>query len=293
MKIITLLLTCFISLSIFGQNWCLDQTVWTYYTGNVVNDGTTNVLYLTDTVVDGQSCHKLEVRSDIFGYEQSYLYTYESNDTVFFYHEGYGFWPTYFFNAAIGDTIWHREPYHDTICQTVWPFIVDSVGTVEMMGDSLRYYRYTRLDTNLVHPQRLEVAEKLGAINDFMRPGATCLFNEEVNLYNLNCYEDLTLAFIKLIPHIDCEIISGIEGVQVQNLFEVHPNPATNSLYISIADEYAWRFQIMDYSGKTQVASEVANESTIIDIALLSGGIYLLKLQLDNGQYAIKRFIKE
>lgn len=292
MKLFPLFLSCCLSLTLMGQHWCLDHTVWTYYTNNLINEGTTNILYISDTVVDGQTCHKLEVRSDIYGFERSYLYSYYSNDTIFFYHYDYGFWPTYFFNAGIGDTIWHRDPYPDAVCQTVWPFIVDSVGTIDLMGDSLRYYRYTSIDTNLVHPAQLEVAEKLGAINDFMMPGATCVFHEEVFLYQLNCYEDVTLAFLKLIPHINCEVISKVTENDYSHQWVLYPNPTGSHLQVKMSSTTDAFYIVMDLQGRILAQGEIQSGG-LLDVSSIPSGLYLLKLQLPNGNHAIKRFVKE
>lgn len=290
MKPITLSITLLITLFTHAQNWCPPGAQWTYYTGNVVNEGTANVFYQKDTVINGINCKKLEVREDIFGYRTYNEYTYTQNDTVFFLYDSV-FWPTYFFNATIGDTIIHRNTYPTADCAMLWEFVVDSTGIAVINGDSLRYYRMNSTDTLLVHPQKLEVMERFGVLNDFMKPWTSCLFYEEVTLYSVNCYKDDSFANYDRIPHIPCKIISGIDVIEDELNLSVYPNPANNQLNISIDGYNITQFRVFDCTGRMVKSNTASGNSVSVDISTLPNGMYLLNLVLNNGQHAIRRFV--
>ena len=69
----------------------------------------------------------------------------------------------------------------------------------------------------------------------------------------------------------------------------IYPNPATTQLTIDVAAQIN-NINILDLTGKI-VFNSTTNES-IIDVSMLSKGIYLLQVNTSNG-IATKRFIKE
>lgn len=291
MKTILLSISLLISVFSQAQNWCPSGAQWIYSTGSVIENGTANVFYQKDTFINGINCKKLEVREDIFAYRTYNEYTYAQGDTVFFLYDSI-FWPTYFFNAAIGDTIVHRNTYPTADCDTFWNFVVDSTATVVINGDSLRYYRMNRVDNTLVHPQRLEVMEKFGVLKGFLKPWTSCLFYEEVTIYGVNCYQDDSFGSYDRIPHIPCKIITGIDGIEDKLNFLVYPNPATNQLNISIDGHTITKYQVMDYPGKVVIDNQLNSSDLSIDVSSLAQGVYLIKLELNNGQFVMRKFIR-
>jgi hypothetical protein len=77
--------------------------------------------------------------------------------------------------------------------------------------------------------------------------------------------------------------------------FSIHPNPAKSELFITAQNTAGnLKVKIFNIEGKllsTQTL-EIANQ-TSIDVSQLMSGIYFLKIEDENGNTAVKKFIKE
>ncbi len=292
------LLLLFLSVSFFlqAQNWCPPGAVWGYSNSGVATNGATTLWYEKDTIVDGRSCGK------IVGYSQYYtnfvsqerdLFTYAVNDTVFFYYEN-AFRPVYFFGASVGDTLTYRSPLDMVECDSFFSLVVDSVATLQINGQSLRYYKATHIGPNAPYPYHMEVVEKFGAINNYLLPFGECSGFIDLFYFDLGCYEDGSFSKYQVNPNITCrDPFTSIYDVELLNTFTLHPNPANTQLSISTEGTAITQYQLLDYSGKQVGQGQAASSTLNIDVAQLPQGIYLLKLELANGQYAVKRFVKE
>ena len=97
------LLSCFLlfSLLVQSQSWCPVGAQWAYRLQCPEMNTHANIWLEKDTIIDSQPCKKIAgIETYLSSRVPVVYYTYESNDTVFFYYQG-DFWPTYFFNAAL------------------------------------------------------------------------------------------------------------------------------------------------------------------------------------------------
>ncbi|VXC03559.1 Cell wall-binding protein [Flavobacterium sp. 9AF] len=73
----------------------------------------------------------------------------------------------------------------------------------------------------------------------------------------------------------------------------VYPNPAQYNLQINVPTQYAnGTFTVIDLTGKEILKGFIENNQSRLDISHLKSGIYILKINNNNGSY-IKRFVKE
>jgi hypothetical protein len=288
-----LLLSLLLSFSFLAQaqNWCPPGAEWAYKTQCPELNGHASLWYEKDTIVGMQPCKKIVGYESYLGSINSYvinIYTFERNDTVFFYDNS-SFWPIYFFNASLGDTLLF-ENQNDPVCDTVLSMLVDSVAIVSVNGENLRYYRAHYIGNN---PPNLEtfsmqVMEKYGALDNHLLPLIVCDGAADPCYYTLGCYND---SIFNLDSTISCRYFySKVEDTKLNVEFTLYPNPATNQLNISIEGQAIAKYQILDFTGAMVISNQADNSELSIDVSQLAQGMYLLRVQLSNGQYVVRKF---
>lgn len=294
MKPLLLSAILFLSLIAQAQNWCPPGATWTYNHYGFDFYGKTDLSYEKDTTINGQA-YKMLVEHTTAIYPmpidwRDTTYTFERNDTVFNIIDG-DVYPIYFFNASLSDTLNLRAFGH---CDSTIKWVVDSVAVSNINGQSLRYYRAKLAVPDIeINPQTMEVMERFGSINNFVVPSFQCLLDDGSS-YRLRCYADDAFSQYRVDTTVTCDYLyNGINKVELNANLTLYPNPATHQLNISIEGHTITQYQVMDYSGKTVITHATVGNNIGIDVTSLPQGIYLIKLELDNGQYAIRRFIHE
>jgi len=85
---------------------------------------------------------------------------------------------------------------------------------------------------------------------------------------------------------------TNIEEVQVST-FEFYPNPTTNQIHLKTDNKLIGSvYTVYDFTGKTILTGKILSEHTVIELANLSSGIYLLNVG-DNLQTKTFKVIKE
>lgn len=71
----------------------------------------------------------------------------------------------------------------------------------------------------------------------------------------------------------------GITNVNVEQTFDVYPNPATNMLAVEVkgTDRKNAIVQLLDVTGKAVITAEVKDEKTLVNISRIAPGMYILK----------------
>lgn len=292
-SLLTILLC--VPLLVFGQSWCPPGAHWSYSLSTFGGGGFAHYMYEKDTVIDGTNCKKLlgysEIQSTVPGPPFA-QFTYESNDTVFFFLDGI-FKPVYYFNAALGDTI--EVPLLNQPCGDMLKIVVDSVSTLQVQGHNLRYYRAT-YDDSTTSPTSIHVVERFGTINEGMIPKAFCEGFGSTFMQTLGCYQDNTISEYQVTPGITCEYYfpTGIaENAALAASITLLPNPATASLSINTGNNSIKQYEVVNIEGRVLITGTLETRNILIDVSAFPTGIYLVKLQLQDGQYILKRFVKE
>lgn len=86
--------------------------------------------------------------------------------------------------------------------------------------------------------------------------------------------------------------ILGVNDIQNQ-LFRMYPNPASESVHLILDREYAdYTIQIYDNTGKLIVSHNTSGSQPIIDVSLLTTGIYFIQIEMEGKVFVEKLLIK-
>ena len=82
------------------------------------------------------------------------------------------------------------------------------------------------------------------------------------------------------------------ESFELQQQIQLYPNPASNTLNLSVAPSLGWNsFEIFTLEGKQIYSQSVVKESVSMDISSYSEGMYFITFQTQKGNTTLK-FIK-
>lgn len=106
----------------------------------------------------------------------------------------------------------------------------------------------------------------------------------------------LTLGYYR-IKAVDADasiVFSGIKMVKLNRQYaapRLTPNPATDKLQLSRSSEAAANLTCLDLTGRTVFRGQISGTNAVIDISMLSPGIYLLQID-ESGRNTTLRFVK-
>ena len=149
--------------------------------------------------------------------------------------------------------------------------VVDSVSVENLFGLEREVFNITGLAPiiGLQSNQKIKIIEGIGFESYGLFPGT---LDELVEV----CYGNLQ----------ECNIISSTKEIQGYQL-SIIPNPSTGKFEIR-TDENLSSVSVYDFQGG-ELGSFYDKE---IDLGHLRAGLYFLKIQLSNGQWAVERVIK-
>jgi len=295
----------------FSQNWCPQGAIWTYNFYSMSSFGYEKVAYEKDTLLNFQPCKKLNVKrvTPIYPFGTGFpptgidtinlpaIFTYSESDTVFFFYKQ-SFHPIYFFNAQIGDTLKVVNFLGVDVCDTIIQQVVDSSGTMQINNETLRFYiaRHINITSQFLYPESITVIEKIGAVDNYILPHFTCVTDDEE--HTLRCYQDDNFSLYQTNSLTDCDYIyTGVSDILGSNNLsvKVFPNPSTSKLIIRSLQDKIGVISFLNLHGQSQnveLISKSAKEYQF-DMRALSTGIYLIKVEMDNGQYLTRRIVKK
>jgi hypothetical protein len=153
----------------------------------------------------------------------------------------------------------------------------------------------------------LETVDARNGNNEILTVTLPCLFEGiPCELTELHCVkvDDEVAATNHEAPYdnwrIDADFVYSEDctlGVSSQedSAFSIHPNPAKNELFLSSQNPSEnLKIKIFNIEGKLLSSQTLALEKqTSIDVSNLSSGMYFLNIEDENGNTAVKKFIKE
>ncbi len=97
---------------------------------------------------------------------------------------------------------------------------------------------------------------------------------------------------------VSSSIINSVIEIDLEKGVVIYPNPATEQLTISVINSersVVREIQIVDVVGRIErLLHSVRNDNKIIiDVSDLAAGVYFVKVKLQNGETAVKKFVKE
>ncbi len=290
-KCTTLLPVILISCASFAQNWAPVGAEW-YYEMSWAwgNDIGYRILYCDSVVnIKGKNCQKINI-----GYCTCnthfcpVLYSYESNDTVYFYNPDFDtFEVLYNFNAQAGDQWLIRTKDWEGIIDTV-TIRVDSVGSIQINGTLLKklfvtyYYRYKWPDQNWInsYSKSSKIIEQIGdlfyPINIDEKVLAICDLDF---LYSLRCYEDSVLGLYSTGFRDSCTYVGlPADPSKPYDNISAYPNPAHDIIRVNAGAEDQVYYQLLSAKGiRLQEGKGLE-----INLSAFSNGLYFLRLIINN-----------
>ncbi|MDZ4823370.1 MAG: Kazal-type serine protease inhibitor domain-containing protein [Flavobacteriales bacterium] len=89
------------------------------------------------------------------------------------------------------------------------------------------------------------------------------------------------------------ECFDNVDDSSISQLY-IYPNPASHQLHISLPKALAATVTVRDAVGRlVHTQKTPAQKTTQLDVSHLSRGVYVLSVQLDNGQRFSQRWLKE
>lgn len=302
-----------------AQTWCPVGTVWYYGYNGFSSAQYYKIEYDTDTVINSVNCKKLKKTLYSYYYSSGTFdtvsleneYTYSDLDKVYIFRFN-NFYVLYDFSANVGDS-WEvagTNLYSASNCDSVGSIKVDSIGTMFINGQNLRYICVSpTLNSKWGWAGR--IAEKIGPIYNYQNniEPYNYLFPNKLDYCGmsiedlheggfLRCYYDSSFGLYStgIVP--DCEFLATDVKENRANVLEfmIAPNPFYNESVIkySIVDNYD-KAEIIIYNSlghKFQLIQLLQKENVVtINRNNLKSGIYNCVLFIDERPVVQKKMI--
>lgn len=224
---------------------------WYYDYQEIMNQGYVKITVVSDTIIDGHVCQKLQKTRFGYGYYSGlythiigYEYITQINDSIMIYRDG--FHKLFDFGAEVGDA-WIVLGQNG-LCE-------EDFGRVRVVGKGIETYNgldliYIQLvdetssywgfsPTLFGEPSdTIKVVEQIGPIGSYLLPEQKCLFDYAEG-GPLRCYSDDELGELHLAglhPERNCDYINETyQIVSEQNILDkvsVSPNPCKNKINV-------------------------------------------------------------
>ncbi|HLN52440.1 MAG TPA: T9SS type A sorting domain-containing protein [Lentimicrobium sp.] len=296
--LITAILTFgFYSFSFAQNTWAPIGAIWHYdYHGGWGE----YISYITieatkDTVIQGIQCTKLEQRgpgSNPDQWTSDNYFTYESNDTVWFF-DGTSFRMLYDFGATVNESWEAYGPSLWNICEdSLTTVMVDSIGYETINGFSLRYLKASTPESSWGFnncsdwEENHKILEKIGSF-EFLLPQMIC-GADFPGICNLRCYEDSEIGFFSTGIADSCtyERGVGIPEIGFDNNIKIFPNPVTEELTIEFPESSSTinncSIQIRNVDGIVIKELQLKQNTKNIIFSDLKPGVYLIIFTYNN-----------
>ena len=288
MKNIILTLGFFlIAINVNAQKWALPSSTWVIYILEFSSSFET-VKIEKDTIIQGVSCKKLNAFNPI--------YTYEENDTVYFFYDDL-FRPTYYFNAEVGDTI-SLYDFSDCLNGTTLSndstlfAVVDFIDSVDVGNKFLKRYNCSIFiqDTSLFFQgASFYYTELIGS--NYIYPNIECVLDQAS--LNICSYGDSSIQDFYAFQEDFCVDVSIYELENQNSQISIYPNPIANFLNVQLDFNTESKIlSIRNTMGQIVQKFTITQGENSLDISHLPSGVYFATLDGTENHTTIK-FLKE
>lgn len=304
-----------------GQVWIDEGAVWHYEYSNIGYGGFTKYEYTKDTIIEGQTCEKIdavyyEFTSDQYGnivplgqFGRKTNYTYVSGDTVFYWNDIENkFFTLYNFGAEVGDSwIIASENYGygfplETDNDTSRIEVV-ATGTIEINSDTYRTITIQPTYGSTFGMKGIYV-ERFGNINSnnssfqYLFPSYYAYEEPEDVIVEwdgmrFNCFQDNSFDLYN-ITNRDCEYLLSLEEEITLTNIEYYPNPTRGKINITNSNNEKIVMELLDVQGKLLKTVNIEPISqNLLDLSIYHNGIYFIKFTGESNRNKTAKFIKQ
>ncbi len=264
---------------------------WHYSFFQGAGHGYVHIVSVTDTVIDGMECRKLEksyhIHDGILNTYSDYVFGYEyvtwQQNAVMLYKRG-AFYKLFDFDAEEGDswTIPQNDMEYGGEADSIGTVVVVGKGMEEVNGVSLRYIEIMDGEGSqcgfCYHGYGpIKVIECVGPVNSYLFPEQTVAVDyHEGGL--LRCYSDDGIGLFKT-GDVDCDYITAIGENHDDIMPQVYPNPTSGEATVILSEQEASIIEVFDAVGKRIYQSQAAKGKHSINLLPYPNGIYLIRIQ--------------
>jgi hypothetical protein len=170
------------------------------------------------------------------------------------------------------------------------PFIIDSVGIIDINGLSLPFQdiRFTdAFDTSAYTYMR--VVQGIGSIQSHFFHSRLIIQPFDAPFYYPLCYEDPNVGILHLTPNaVDCDyFLDLVATTPIRKLTtHIYPNPVTDIINIGHSNDVSLII-VSDFLGHSILQTNATGELTSLDISFAPGGIYIVTGYDNTGEIKI------
>ncbi len=277
----------FIPLLVNSQEWCPAGAIWHYGANFIFMSGYHLISYDKDTLINSVPCKRLNksvfltkaATSLLRKYENGSEYTYSDLNKVYIFKHN-KVYTVYDFSANVGDLWIVPEIRRYTTCDTNGIVKVDSVGTITINGQTLRYIVVSQQDVAQQWDWNFKIIEKIDPVNGYLLPEKLEYCGMHLDEFpeggKFRCYNDSASFFYtsNIAPFCDY-VMSDTEHKELVVTFSVYPNPSQGSFKLNIGNAVFDKITISDLAGNL-IATLVSPFHDEIQINNLVLGIYML-----------------
>jgi hypothetical protein len=232
------------------------------YQEDMIGNCTSNIQYIINQYAGSY-------RNDIINKKIFFIYPFSSTDTLL-----------YDFNLSIGDTV-HPSPLNDN---GNFINIVTDIDSVYLGGV---YRKRFKIDSCMM--QQLYYIEGIGSTYGLLSP-TICPFEA---IYNLLCFTNNNQPVYPDSSTI-CSIVTSVNQNNVEDSYNIFPNPVTDILNITIAqnDDPTVTITIFNMIGEITFQTKLKTNHVTINTEEFPTGIYLVQIHSDKNTFT-KKIIKQ
>lgn len=277
-----------------AQSWCPPGAEWYFgYSDVGWNIGVVHYQYAGDTVILGSNAQKLT--GEFSGYnsmtQQTYsggwptLITRSTADRVDLWIDAQ-FDTLWYFGAVPGDS-WHLPtpgwgPYQVSVVDT---------GTTNIDGALLRWLAVTVPAPSGMFLLNDTIIERIGSMQVFI--DAQWSFWEDVLVRGLRCYHDSMVHFETGIDT-TCGFVMGVDDEPYDRQPPVlSPNPVEDQLRVEGLAAGVGILELQDATGHLIFNQQTNGVSSVMDLAGVGSGIYLLRYKAEGTVTWAGRVVKK
>lgn len=284
------------SLGLFAQDFAPIGSEWHYDEHFAFSPTIDYIKFMSekDTLIYGEVCRKITKRHRLGCNDRpdvEFLFT--RNDTVFFLDTVFNqFQILYDFNAESGDSwiikVKDAEIENDTVFVAV-----DSTSIKTINGFDLKALHVTYVNSSGQWPEiyHSTILERTGDL--------TYMFNWYPYYYGacdvnwtegLRCYEDEEFGFYSTGIADACDFTTSISNFELQNSFEVFPNPSNGHLFVEVNCKEKLIIEVNDLRSKLLYSGSFVS-STSVDLSKFQKGMYLVKIKQNGRLVGLKKVL--
>ena len=300
MKILVIIQLILVPVLGFTQEWSPIGAEW-YYDITYAWSGDINYHRIyCDSIheINGTDCKRVVIDYRACNnYYNENLYTYENEDTIFFYNFDIdSFQILYDFNAQPGDE-WVMYIKNEFTFQKIIAH-VDSISTIDINSYNLpvlymtyTYYHDVGNGLELLYNYNSTIIKNLGDLYfliNIIHPGNIVCDKDKI--FNLRCYQDPEIGFYSTGHRDSCDYTykwTNIEEYPISSL-RIYPNPVADYLYLKNDSGSNFRYYLYDTNGQLMLRGV----NTRIDLRFLHSGLYFIKIITDQNYYETFKILK-